>query len=167
MNLRGAWRQRLGKLIEFVDGEIAEFVITQHHHFYPNGYCQFSTIISSAQIMEELSAFSFLPSEKRYASASELGSLFVVTTSRLAVSSESAKELVRLFFPLLSSRADYSARQGDNISGLSRRLEKNAWIDSVDTYRLASMIDPSNFGARLNCAAMRLRIANDGSQSFQ
>ena len=56
--------------------------------------------------------------------------------------------------------------QGDRAS---HRLisKKDAWINAVDIYRLASMLDPSNFEARLNSAGVRLRLANDGSNAFQ
>ena len=164
--MRGDWRHQLGRLIKFVDGAIADFIITQHHHFYSDGLCRLSTLISSAQIMEELRVFSFDSSQKRYVNPTPLEGLFAVAHPGIVLSSESAKGIVRLFFPPLSSRADRSARQGDRLSGSSRWLEKDTG-NSIDSYRLASMIDPSNFGARLNSAAVRLRLADDDSQAFQ
>ena len=157
-----------------MDGAVAEFIVNDHRHFYPEGFTRFLTVISSAQIIEELSGFVFDPSEDRYTmlKRQEIGTLFMIIHPGTDRSSESTKLLVRSLFGSLSSRAYCLAIQGDKFSQGDKLLhllipKKDAWTSAVDTYRTASMIDPSNFGARLNSASVRLRLADDRSNAFQ
>ena len=170
---RGDWRKKLDELIDFVEEAVADFIVNDHRHFYPEGYTRFSTVISSAQIMEELSGFVFDPSEERYMIFEEIGTLPAIVDPRAAHSTESIKLLVRLLFGFLSSRAYCLAMQGDKVSHqhhlISRKdaSQEDVWTNAVDVYRTASMLDPSNFGARLNSASVRLRLADNRSNAFQ
>ena len=56
--------------------------------------------------------------------------------------------------------------QGDKFSHFLIS-KKDGWTEAVNTYQTASMLDPSNFGARLNSAGVRLRLADDRSNGFQ
>ena len=60
--------------------------------------------------------------------------------------------------------ADARPTKGD-VQATSQKLSETT--AALDSYRLATLIDPTNFEARLNSAAVRLQLADHDLQSMQ
>ena len=93
-------------------------------------------------------------------------SLVDKTAAGYTTSSKTAKLRVR--FPFSSSIADLNA-DSRNLQGDVRatRQTVSEWTAAIDFDQLATLIDPSNFEARLNCAAVRLQLANPDTEFAQ
>lgn len=157
----------MDKLIDFFGRFVADYMINNHNRFTPQ-LRQVSLVISSARILEETNAVP-LTSSNTGRLESELTPYYLLIPLGKVSSSEVEKEKVSFLSSRHKIRELTSLRyQGDDamIKRTSTNMPNTPTVASV-RYQLATLIDPSNFRARLNSAAARLAVADHQREYFQ
>ena len=168
---RGDWREKVGKVLKLVEAPFNDYFINNHAMAAPF-FSRLVTVISSAQLLEEIGSFSTeslkgpTPEFATFAGLPGINALVNSSAAGYTTSSIIAKLRVRSPFSSATAifRADAHPMQGD-VQATSQKLSE--WTAALESYRLATLIDPTNFEARLNSAAVRLQLADHDLQSMQ
>lgn len=171
----GDWERELDIFIRTVSELICRRAV-RRHAFYTPLNDRLPHILSAARIIEEVGSvpvgwstgvldpdrphrpISFAPMADLDCAASHASS----SQAKLQVSSFSTFSISR------TNRLLIVASQGDSqVSSIRSDQATTNWAPALNSYYHATTIDPSNFEARLNLAAVRLRMGQHDAQGPQ
>lgn len=164
---KGDWTKLFGAFV-MLNGKVMCRKVSDYHDILTPAITRLADNISAARIIEEVGSFPLdwtahhnlpFPSDALDAFAAWVWS------------SESARQSVRPVFRCEISKLT-TFTQGNEYTQASSQATSLHQITAisrkaVDMYELATLIDPSNFEARLSSAAKQLQLANHGSEYFQ
>lgn len=153
--------RRVDKLSCLINAPVYKFILRCHDIFTPS-IGHLAHAISPVQVLEEVGSLPLKWSALDVSNPPPARFRFLVEclSSRHLESSDEAKLRERSFRFFFVPFTDTLDQQGDIESKIFSAIRSPA----IDSYQLATMIDPANFQARLNSAAVRLRGVFDAEE---